>query len=79
MKFRPDSDEHACGERVPGELSDKYADLGGIACMRIEGHEGEHIGMVRDAAIADGVEFCCRIPLGATVHRDDCWRNKPET
>lgn len=63
MKFNPHSDEQSCGRRVPGELSDKYDDLGGLACMRTAGHDGDCIAMVRDAGIADGVHWCCREAL----------------
>lgn len=71
MRFRNDSDEHACGKRVPGELSHKYDDLGGIACLRTDGHAGECVAISCDAAAADGVCFGCRMPLGGPP-RADC-------
>lgn len=72
VKFRRDSDEEVCGERVPGEGS-RYAKYGGIACMRRYLHAGEHVGMCRDAAIADGVCGWCRRPLTESC-RTDCDR-----
>ena len=49
MKYNAHSDEQSCGRRVPGELSDKYDDLGGLACMRIAGYDGECVAITRDA------------------------------
>lgn len=63
MKFNKYSDEQSCGKRVPGEQSDKYDDLGGLACMRSAGHDGECLAMLRDAGIADGVHWCCRVKI----------------
>lgn len=67
MKFRPDSDERACGTAV---------EHGGIeaACMRTNGHAGSHMAIMRDAAIADGVCFGCR---ERRKHKPDCWAGKP--
>ena len=65
MKFNAHSDEQACGRRVPGEISDRYADLGGLACMRTAVHPGECIALARDAGTADGVHWCCREHLEA--------------
>lgn len=64
MKFNSHSDEQSCGRRVPGEMSDKYNELGGLACMRTAGHDGECIALLRLAGIADGVHWCCRGKLG---------------
>lgn len=64
MKFNAHSEERSCGRRVPGELSDKYSDLEGLACARTAGHTGECIAVARDAGIADGVRWCCRVKLG---------------
>lgn len=75
MKFTHHSDEQACGKRVPGDRSDEYDALGGLACMRTAGHAGECISPVRDAGIADGVHWCCRQPL-AEAHADWCPLNK---
>lgn len=75
MKFRHDSDEMVCGEVVPGEESERFAAYGGIVCMRVKGHSGPPIGMVRDAAIADGRCAWCRRPLDEP-HRDDCDREE---
>lgn len=63
MKFNDHSDEQTCGRRVPGELSDKYDDLGGLMCMRMAGHDGACMAIARDAGIADGVHWCCRAKL----------------
>jgi hypothetical protein len=63
VKFNAYSDEQSCGRRVPGEMSDKYSDLGGLACMRTAGHIGECIAVMRDAGIADGARWCCRVKL----------------
>lgn len=69
MKFRPDSDERACGaETNHGELH------GSFACLRTAGHSGEHIALMCDAARADGVCFGCRERTG---HQADCLRRKP--
>ncbi len=71
VKFRHDSDEEVCGVRVPGEESDRFEKYGGIACMRRYSHDGEHVGMMRDAALADGVCGWCREAL-TSPHRADC-------
>lgn len=73
VKFRSDSEETACGKRVAGDLSDKYDDLGGLACMRSSGHTGDCIALMRDAADADGVCFGCREKHGRP-HSPDCFR-----
>lgn len=64
MKFNAHSDEQSCGRRVPGKLSDKYNELGGLACVRTAGHDGACIAIMREAGIADGVRWCCRVKLG---------------
>jgi len=64
VKFNAHTDEQTCGRRVPGDLSDRYSDLGGLACMRTAGHGGECVAVARDAASADGVRWCCRVKLG---------------
>lgn len=71
MRYNSYSDEVACGKRVPGEMSDRYADLGGIACMRTAGHDGECEGMMGHAGQLDGVRWCCRVAL-ATEHAEWC-------
>jgi hypothetical protein len=70
MKFRNDSDEETCGKGVPS--GQWYGDL---ACMRVAGHDGECIPVVGPAAKADGLQHCCRIPLGSTEHREGCYDN----
>lgn len=60
VRFNDHSDEQACGKRVPGDLSDEYDDVGGLACARTAGHDGQCESMLRDAARADGVHGCCR-------------------
>jgi hypothetical protein len=72
MRYNDYSDEESCGKRVPGELSDRYDDLGGLACMRTQGHEGECISTAGDAGRADGVHcWCCRMRLELD-HHDRC-------
>ncbi len=68
MKFRRDSEERACGESI---TTDRW--YGPLVCMRTEGHDGEHIAMVGDAAKADGVCWECRAPI-AGMHRIGCER-----
>ena len=68
MKFNDYSDEESCGKRVPGKMSDRYEDLGGLACMRTQGHAGECIATAGDAGVADGVHWCCRIRLDLDHH-----------
>lgn len=72
MKFRPDSDEEACSDIIPGSDKGRWAGMGGIACLRRFGHPGEHIGMQADAAKADGVCRHCRSLLEED-HRPDCY------
>jgi hypothetical protein len=69
IRYRNDSDERACGGAIP---DDKF---GPLACLRTSGHLGECIAIACDAAVADGVCFGCRIPLGSG-HRDDCYARK---
>lgn len=72
VKFRKDTDEETCGEVIPGSDKDpKYADHGGLACMRTADHDGEHISLLCDAAAADGVCHGCRLPMPGR-HRVDC-------
>ena len=68
MKFNDYADEESCGKRVPGKMSDHYEDLGGIACLRTQGHAGECIAGAGDAGVADGVHWCCRIRLDLDHH-----------
>jgi len=44
-------------------MSDRYEHLGGLACLRTEGHDGECISAANEAGEADGVYWCCRQPL----------------
>ena len=83
MRFNAHSDEQSCGRRVPGKLSDKYEKLGGLACMRTVGHGGECLATMRDAGIADGVRWCCRVKLGEehaawcpAIGSDGCARDR---
>ena len=71
MKFNGYSDEESCGKRVPGKISDRYNDLGGMVCLRTQGHAGVCISMAGDAGVADGVHWCCRIQLDLD-HHDQC-------
>ena len=68
MKFRRDSDEEACGHRIP--IAEDY---GPLVCMRTAGHDGDHIALVGEAGEADGVCWECRVPVRA-LHREDCGR-----
>ena len=45
--------QEVCGEVVPGEDSERYAEHGGLACLRRKGHEGEHVAMACEAQAAD--------------------------
>lgn len=68
VRFNPYSDEEMCGALVQEHGYD-------CACMRTRGHEGQHIAVARDAGAADGVRFCCRVPLKA-VHEEWCTLTK---
>jgi hypothetical protein len=48
---------------VPGDLSDKYDDIGGLVCLRTAGHDGACIATAGEAGLADGVHWCCREAL----------------
>lgn len=72
VKFNNHSDEKICGVAIMGLLDGKYdAELGGMACMRTSGHDGEHEALVGKAAEMDGVRHCCRVPL-ASHHEPWC-------
>lgn len=69
MKFRPDTDERACGKSIVHRA-------GLMACLRTAGHDGECVAVAGDAGRADGVCWACRVPEG-DEHRADCHaRNK---
>ena len=70
MKFREDSEERTCNGSIP------HARYEALACMRVEGHEGECIALMGDAARADGVCFGCRETLGMP-HKADCYARQP--
>ena len=63
FKFDRDSDEYVCAERADPD-DDTWEEYGGLVCMRIAGHAGEHIAAANLAAEADGVRSCCRVPVG---------------
>jgi hypothetical protein len=77
MKFRRDSDEVSCPKAILTGLGAKYLELGGLVCLRTAGHDGECIALACDAAAADGVCYCCRVPVGE-AHRDDCYSAKQD-
>ena len=61
MKFNRDHPDEMCGGTVepPAHHSGRHGPYG---CLRVMGHEGEHVAMVRGAELADGVCFYCRRP-----------------
>jgi hypothetical protein len=67
MKFRRDSDLEACGASI---IHDSSGGVTEVACMRLEGHRGEHIAMMSTAAKADGVCHYCREDI--PKHEDGC-------
>lgn len=69
MRFRLDSDEEACGERI--EEPKFFERHGAFMCMRTKGHAGEHLSRMDLAANADGVCPGCRSPIGEP-HKADC-------
>ena len=68
MKFRRDSDLEACGVSI---IKDYKSGVQEVACMRIEGHKGEHIAMMSTAAKADGVCHYCREEV--PNHEEGCF------
>lgn len=42
-----------CGKRVPGPLSDQFAEYGGVVCLRVPGHKGRCLSQLRKAEAAD--------------------------
>lgn len=68
MKFRRDSELEACGASI---ILDAGGGVSEVACMRIEGHKGEHVSMMSDAAEADGVCHHCREDI--PKHEDGCF------
>lgn len=68
MRYRRDTEERACGKVIDLE---RWAEYGGLACLRTAGHPGDCIAMAGDAGRADGVCWECRVPEGAS-HRTDC-------
>lgn len=69
MRFNRDSGEESCPKTIHDDP--RYDRYGGLACMRVSGHDGECISGVRDAALADGVCWECRRLVGA-FHREAC-------
>jgi hypothetical protein len=64
MKFNNQTDEEICAEDVSFKSHV-------VICLRTKGHEGEHVSLMRDAAIADGVKHCCRTEI-EDDHADWC-------
>jgi len=67
MRFRRDSDLESCGVSI---IKDSGANVREAACMRIEGHKGEHIATMGPAAKEDGVCHSCREEI--PNHEDGC-------
>lgn len=78
MKFRKDSPEEVCPKVIMGDAANphRWEEFGGLACMRIAGHEGECESMAATAAEADGVCHGCRNPLTGPC-KPDCHAVKP--
>ncbi len=64
MKFSRFSDEETCSRVVQRSSRD-------FACLRTNGHAGDCIPEANLAGDADGVRWCCRVPL-AQPHTDWC-------
>lgn len=67
MRFSAHSDEEMCGK--PVDLPCGQGETLLVACMRTDGHEPPCISAAGNAGEADGVRFCCRVPLNASGSR----------
>lgn len=55
-KFNNITSDTICSKVIPNSDKDsRYSDYGGLACMRVEGHQGDCISTMWKAAKADGV------------------------
>jgi hypothetical protein len=66
VRFNHISDEEACGLPMRDPVFQ-----GELACLRTKGHAGVCIARMNAAGDADGVWWCCRVPLGQP-HTDWC-------
>ncbi len=69
MKFNRHSAEEVCGLPIAKPLKSDHTFM--AACLRTKDHPGACEATARDAGAADGVRFCCRVPL-ADPHTDWC-------
>lgn len=68
VRFRRDVEEYMCGEPV---TVDKLEG----ACMRADGHDGEHMAWACDAFAADGR---CGVCFARDGHAPDCGTRETE-
>lgn len=60
MRFSSHSNEESCPKVIASERHP-----GGLACMRTQDHPGDCVPEANKAGEADGVRWCCRVPLHA--------------